>query len=207
MKWWVLGIACAVGLAIALMSSLIKGFWKSLWEDFSGAVKKHWLRLIGAGIFYFGPFLFFVCAYMTVTRSSGESTKITMPFFVWLVGIPALIIYWFKLRKALEAKLIQMKSVNEVQEGKHYALLCASEVLQQAMSVATIAMVYCVVSFMESIFSQASTGVLVFLVCGCLGAVFFVLDATFSYAEGDEPKKKDIEIVVKGEDNKDVGKQ
>lgn len=195
MKWWVLGIACAVGLLIALVSSFVKGFWKSLWEDFSGVFKDHWLKIIGGLLMYVGPFVFFVVAYMTTTATEGTeaSVKITMPIFVYLIGIPALLIYWIKLRKALSDKIVQMKAVNEVQRGKHYAMLVANEVLKQAMCVATIAMLYCAVSFMESIFSQASTGILVFFVFASLGGVLMILDSVFYYAADhiEKPDKKE----------------
>lgn len=195
MKWWVLGIACAVGLIIALVACFIKGFWKSLWEDITGVFKEHWMRLVGGFLMYFGPFIFFVCAYMTTTgtESTEAGVRITMPIFVYLVGIPALLIYWVKLRKALSDKIVQMKAVNEVQRGKHYALLVTNEVLKQAMAVATIAMAYCAVSFMEDIFSQASTGVLVFFVFASIGGVFMILDAVFYYASDhiEKPKGKE----------------
>lgn len=197
MKWWVLGIAVAVGLLIALISCFVKGFWQSLWEDITGVFKDHWMKLVGGFLMYFGPFIFFVCAYMTTTgtESTEAGVKITMPIFVYLVGIPALLIYWVKLRKALSDKIIQMKAVNEVQHGKHYALLVANEVLKQGMCVATIAMVYCAISFLENIFKDASTGILVFLVFGMVGGVFMIMDAVFYYA-GDK-----IEISNKKEDN------
>ncbi len=199
MQWWLLGVVCAIILMIAIISAFLKGFWSSLLHEFTSGVKKHWLRLIGIFISYICPFIFFACAYCTKTMSTTEGStisKISIPFFVWLVGIPALLIYWVRLKNAMNDKLLSMKTVNEVQEGAHYALLVTFETIKQAMVVFTIAMIYCIVSFLESIFKQASTGVLVFLVCACLGAVFEILDSTFAYS-----KPKEVEYRAKRVDN------
>ena len=198
MTWWVLGIALGVGVVICSIASFQKGFWQSLWGDLESSMKAHWLRLLGVFLAYFGPFIFFACAYMT-TNTTESKTGFAMPFFVWLIGVPALAIYWVKLRKFISDKLIQMKAVNEVQQGAHYGLLVASEALKQAMVVATIAMVYCAVAWLETIFRSASTGILVFLTCASIGGILCILDSSISYS-----KPKDVAEEIKKGDNNPV---
>lgn len=201
MKWWILGVSCAVVLLVAIVSCFVKGFWKSLWGDLSSSICKHWIKLIGVLIAYVGPIVFFLVAFFTTRteETASQTPKVAMPIIVYLVGIPTLLVYWFKLRGAMHDKLISMKTVNEVQEGKHYALLCLFETINQALAVLTLAMAYCLVAFMETIFKQASSGILVFLVFFLIGGVLCVLDASLSYA------KKDVDDSSTKGDNGGVG--
>ena len=188
MSWWFLGIGCACILLLAIVSMFVNGFWSSLWSDIKEGITKHWLKFIGILIIYLGPLAFFLVAFLT---TKTETTKIVVPVVAYIVAIPLLIIYWFRLRKAIDLKLSSLKAVNEVQEGKHYAFICLMEALKQAMMILTFVALYFVVNFLENTFKQASSGILVFVVFSCLGGVLCILDASFSYAKKEDIKTLD----------------
>ena len=166
-----------------------KKFWADLGADLKNAFIHHWLRVVGFLVAYLGPFVFFVIAYST----EGDSAKkplVSLPIGLWLVIIPLLIVYWLKIRTDLAEKLGSMKAQNEMQAGKHYAMIVLAESLKWLMSVATCLVFYYVIKMCEDLLKQASDGVLVIVICEAVGGLFYVLDAVFTRAPTDTPITK-----------------
>jgi hypothetical protein len=195
-EWTIVIIACVVVgvILVALPISwainpngfkkTCKAFWGSMWSDVKSFLFGHWLRLVGGLIAYVLPLAIFLAAYCT---REPYSPAVSIPLAVWLVLIPLLLIYWVRIRRGIDQKLVLMKAVNEIDASKHYASIVGAQALKGLMGLATWFVFYEIVKMSEKVLSSASQGILILGVCYGVGAFLFVLDAVFTRAPKDVP--------------------
>jgi hypothetical protein len=160
-------------------------FWGSLKADFK-AFWGHWLRLIGFIVSYFAPMVIFAIAY-GVDKKDGIGSL--MPLGFWLVAVPLLTVYWFKAKKALGLKIAMMKTANEIDVGRHYAMIVLAEILKLIMSLLTLLALWAFLKMSEDLFGKASEAVMTIGICEAVGGVLVVLDAVFTRGAKSVPIK------------------
>lgn len=175
---WLIGTLSAILLAYVACSFLVKGFWGSLWADVKGYFNKHFLMVIGAVIQFVAPLALLAVAYCSVKETN--KVAIAFPIAVWVIAIPLIIAYFFKLRKAIKLKHAQMKAVNEVKDGAHKGSIPTLRLLDALFTVGAGMIVWMVVNWIEQIMKSASSGIMLIVVCTAIGFIFYIMDDCFS---------------------------
>lgn len=177
MTWLLISLAGII-LSFVLCSIFVKGFWGSLWADLKETLKRHWLSIVGFTIQFIAPLAIFAIGYCSIKETN--KTSLVIPICVWVIGIPLILIYWSKLRKAIKLKNSQFKAVNEVSQGKHSSMIVVLSLLDALFSFGSIMVVWLVVSWIEQILQSASTGIMLIALCTGTANIFYIIDSAYS---------------------------
>jgi hypothetical protein len=158
----------------------MKRFFGSIYEDFKNDFLGHWRRFIGFLIAYLGPLLFIGACYVSVSHEShpaNDSWAWSVPFAVWPVLIALAIFYWAKIKKSMAGELAKMETQNDVEEGKHYALIVIFTSVKWAMTALSFLLVWWVLTALEDLLVSVAFTFLVVAMIECAAGLFYVWDA------------------------------
>lgn len=158
----------------------MKVFLKSLKDDFKEGFFGHWRKTVGFLIAYVGPLLFIGACYVTRTHEvspANDSWGWSIPTFVWPILFALAIFYWRSFRKKISGKLEKMETQNDIEPGKHYAMIVIFVFLRWAMVVLSFLLVWWVFYEMQKLLVSVAFTFAVVAVIESFGGLFYVWDA------------------------------
>ena len=178
MTWLWVSVGAVVA-CFAVVTFSIKGFWGDFLQDVASIFTRHWLKVIGRVVQFAVPIALVSIAYCTKYSKSG----VKIPFIVWLVSIPLLLIWWGKMRKAVSDYLVSIKAVNEVIKGRHMAMIAmASFIRDLVMPFATAVALWFFVRMAGMVLDRAENALMAFAICIGVGGMLIFMDASINSA-------------------------
>lgn len=145
---------------------------KAIWQDFVKSLKVHKFKLLGIITMWVIPLvLLFHEGYI------GKETKYSFRLWSIPVFVIMILIYWFKLRRAIKENLKMEKFASRLGRQASNALqLFFYSFLDMIMTTATIFIIYEVVLLIEQLTIKVSTFIAVVTLTTLIGKFFYLID-------------------------------
>lgn len=165
-----------------------KQFFSSLWEDFVGLLKKHYLKFIGLIICFIVPVAMLLGFYV---KKVDNATKYTIPFAVVIPLVLLLFIYWGKARSFMKTKINAMRVQNSIEAGKHAGAIILYDTFKALMTVLPFALGYLIVNEIQKYYAQVSDIFLFITICEAVGGFFCILDTIHNTIDYNEEESNE----------------
>ena len=164
---------------------LILNALKAIFKDFKKSLQLHKFKLLGIIIIWIVPFvLLFHEGYVGKTIKTSHAFRLwTIPIFVVII-----LLYWFKLRRAIKENLKLEKFANRLgKQASNAMLLFIYSFLDLLMSTATMFIIYEGILLLEQMTIKASSFLAAVTLTTLIGKFFYLIDIVVSIGKNYVP--------------------
>ena len=122
--------------------------------------------------------------------------KFVVPFAVILPIAILVLIYWTKLKSYLSAKVIMMKTENNIEKGKHAGAIIICDTIKVLFTIIPFALFYVLIVGLEKYVDRLSDIFLFMILCEALGGILAIFDTINNVIDFNDAEVKELENEV-----------